>query len=60
MLGRFGGIVMARMNQAFTYSVIDLLEIQPNDKVLKVGFGSGVGIHRLSRLGSAGYIAGIG
>ncbi|MCC5599834.1 class I SAM-dependent methyltransferase [Nostoc favosum] len=59
VLGRFGGIIMARMNQAFTYSVIDLLEIQSNDKVLEVGFGSGVGIQRLTKLASAGYIAGI-
>ncbi|WP_375453192.1 hypothetical protein [uncultured Nostoc sp.] len=44
---------MARMNQGFTYSVIDLLEIQSSDKVLEVGFGSGVGIQRLSRLASA-------
>ncbi|MBN3951438.1 MAG: hypothetical protein HWQ38_35200 [Nostoc sp. NMS7] len=53
MLGRFGAIIMARMNQGFTYSVIDLLEIQSSDKVLEVGFGSGVGIQRLSRLASA-------
>ncbi|MBW4686235.1 MAG: class I SAM-dependent methyltransferase [Komarekiella atlantica HA4396-MV6] len=59
MLGKFGGMIMARMNKAFTYSVIDLLDIQPNDKVLEVGFGSGVGIQRLSQLASAGYIAGI-
>ncbi|BAY19935.1 hypothetical protein NIES21_58050 (plasmid) [Anabaenopsis circularis NIES-21] len=59
MLGRLGGMIMASMNQAFTYSVIDLLDIQPNDQVLEVGFGSGVGIQRLSSLASAGYIAGI-
>lgn len=59
MLGRLGGMIMASMNQMFTYSVIDLLEIQPNDQVLEVGFGSGVGIQRLSSLASAGYIAGI-
>ncbi|MBD2527949.1 class I SAM-dependent methyltransferase [Nostoc sp. FACHB-133] len=59
LLGRLGGMIMASMNQALTYSVIDLLEIQPNDQVLEVGFGSGVGIQRLSSLASAGYIAGI-
>jgi ubiquinone/menaquinone biosynthesis C-methylase UbiE len=59
MLGRFGGIIMARMNQEFTYSVIDLLDIQPNDRVLEIGFGSGVGIQRLAELASTGYIAGI-
>jgi ubiquinone/menaquinone biosynthesis C-methylase UbiE len=59
MLGRFGGIIMARTNQAFTYSVIDLLDIQPSDRVLEIGFGSGVGIQRLAELASTGYIAGI-
>lgn len=59
MLGKLGGLIMASMNQGFTYSIIDLLDIQPNDQVLEVGFGSGVGIQRLSRLASAGYIAGI-
>ncbi len=59
MLGRFGGIIMARMNQEFTYSVIDLLDIQPNDRVLEIGFGSGMGIQRLAELASTGYIAGL-
>ncbi|PSB06200.1 methyltransferase type 11 [Pleurocapsa sp. CCALA 161] len=59
MLGRFGGIIMARMNKEFTYSVIDLLDIEPNDRVLEIGFGSGVGIHRLAQLALTGYIAGI-
>jgi ubiquinone/menaquinone biosynthesis C-methylase UbiE len=59
MLGRFGGIIMARMNKEFTYSVIDLLDIQPNDRVLEIGFGSGVGIQHLAGLASTGYIAGI-
>jgi ubiquinone/menaquinone biosynthesis C-methylase UbiE len=59
ILGRFGGIIMASMNRAFTYSVIDLLDIKPKDRVLEIGFGSGVGIQRLAELASAGYIAGI-
>ncbi|WP_199194350.1 class I SAM-dependent methyltransferase [Pleurocapsa sp. CCALA 161] len=50
---------MARMNKEFTYSVIDLLDIEPNDRVLEIGFGSGVGIHRLAQLALTGYIAGI-
>jgi ubiquinone/menaquinone biosynthesis C-methylase UbiE len=59
MLGRMGGTIMASMNRAFIYSVIDLLEIQLNDQVLEIGFGPGVGIQRLSCLASTGYIAGI-
>src|SRR5919108_4268696 len=57
--GRLGGRIMARMNRDFAYWVIDLLVIQPNDRVLEVGFGPGVGIQRLATLASAGHIAGV-
>jgi ubiquinone/menaquinone biosynthesis C-methylase UbiE len=59
MLGRLGGIIMARANQKCAAWVIDLLEIQRNDKVLEVGFGPGVGIRLLAELASAGYVAGV-
>jgi ubiquinone/menaquinone biosynthesis C-methylase UbiE len=59
ILGRLGGIILAFTNRGFTYSVIDLLDIQASDKVLEVGFGPGVGIELLARLVSAGYIAGV-
>jgi SAM-dependent methyltransferase len=59
ILGRLGGIVMARTNQKCAAWVIDLLGIQPNDSVLEVGFGPGVGIELLARLVSGGYVAGI-
>jgi 2-polyprenyl-3-methyl-5-hydroxy-6-metoxy-1,4-benzoquinol methylase len=59
ILGRVGGIIMARSNQKCAAWVIDLLDIQPNDSVLEVGFGPGVGIQLLARSASAGYVAGI-
>ncbi|MBE9168571.1 class I SAM-dependent methyltransferase [Pleurocapsales cyanobacterium LEGE 06147] len=59
ILGRLGGIILAFTNREFTYSVINLLDIQANDKVLEIGFGPGVGIQLLAKLASAGYIAGI-
>jgi SAM-dependent methyltransferase len=37
--------------------VIDLLDIQPHERVLEVGFGPGVGLQLLAR--SAGYVAGV-
>src|SRR3977135_4089392 len=57
VLGRLGGIIMARTNQECAAWVIGLLEIQRNDKVLEVGFGPGVGIRLLA--GSAGHVAGV-
>ena len=59
ILGRLGGIIMARTNRKFASWVINLLDIQPNDRVLEVGFGPGVGIQLLARSASAGYVAGI-
>jgi ubiquinone/menaquinone biosynthesis C-methylase UbiE len=59
ILGRLGGIIMARWNQPCAAWVIDLLDIQPHDSVLEVGFGPGVGLHLLARLASAGAVAGV-
>jgi SAM-dependent methyltransferase len=59
ILGRLGGIVMARMNAGCGAWVTDLLEIEPDDSVLEVGFGPGVVIQRLSKLAPAGRVAGI-
>jgi ubiquinone/menaquinone biosynthesis C-methylase UbiE len=59
ILGRLGGIIMARTNQQCAAWVIDLLGIQPNDSVLEVGFGPGVGIQLLAKSVSGGYVAGV-
>lgn len=50
---------MARTNRKCAAWVIGLLEIEPNDKVLEVGFGPGVGINLLARLASGGYVIGV-
>ena len=50
LMGKLGGIIMARMNADCGSWVSDLLEIRPNDSVLEVGFGPGVVIQRLSNL----------
>jgi ubiquinone/menaquinone biosynthesis C-methylase UbiE len=50
---------MARANRKCAAWVIDLLDVQPRDKVLEVGFGPGVGIQLLISSASAGYVAGV-
>ena len=50
---------MARANRKCAAWVIDLLDVQPSDKVLEVGFGPGVGIQLLTSSASAGYVAGV-
>lgn len=59
VLGRLGGIIMARMNADCGAWVGDLLEVGPNDSVLEVGFGPGMVIQRLSKLAAAGHVAGV-
>jgi ubiquinone/menaquinone biosynthesis C-methylase UbiE len=59
LLGRLGGIIMARTNQPCAAWVISLLSIQPHDSVLEVGFWPGVGMELLARSVSEGYVAGV-
>jgi ubiquinone/menaquinone biosynthesis C-methylase UbiE len=59
ILGRLGGIVMARTNADCGAWVTDLLKVEPNDSVLEVGAGPGVVIQRLSKLASEGHVAGV-
>jgi ubiquinone/menaquinone biosynthesis C-methylase UbiE len=58
-LGHLGGLVMARTNRSCARWVMGLLDVQPRDKVLEVGFGPGVAIQLLTGLASGGYIFGV-
>ncbi|NMG10174.1 class I SAM-dependent methyltransferase [Brasilonema sp. UFV-L1] len=59
ILGQLGGLIMVSMNRNFAQWVIHLLEVQPDEKVLEVGFGPGVGIQILVAAVSTGYVAGV-
>jgi SAM-dependent methyltransferase len=59
VLGRLGGIIMARTNQKVVAWAIDLLDVQPDDSVLEVGFGPGVGIELLAKAVASGRVAGV-
>ena len=56
-LGRLGGVIMARTNDACGAWVIELLNVASNETVLVVGFGPGPGIRRPSAL--AAHVAGV-
>ena len=58
-LGRFGGVIMARLNREAATQVIKLLDVRLDDKVLEVGFGPGVGIQLLLQRATAGWVAGV-
>jgi SAM-dependent methyltransferase len=59
VLGRLGGLIMARTNRECAVWVIELLDVGPDENVLEVGFGPGVGIQLLAKRAAAGYVAGI-
>jgi ubiquinone/menaquinone biosynthesis C-methylase UbiE len=53
------GQLMAVKNRRCSEWVIDLLKVRPSDRILEVGFGSGVDLARTSALASEGFVAGI-
>ena len=60
ILGRLGGVIMSRLNRdAATTQVIKLLDVRPDDAVLEVGFGPGVGIQLLPERVTGGLVAGV-
>jgi len=59
VLGRFGGRIMARANRRAAARVIGLLDVQPGDRVLEIGFGPGVALGALAERASPGTVAGI-
>ena len=59
LLGRLGGVILARANRSFAEEMVALLGIAPGDRVLEVGFGPGVAIELLARATPAGSVAGI-
>jgi ubiquinone/menaquinone biosynthesis C-methylase UbiE len=59
VLGRLGGIILARKKRDFFEWVIHLLEVHPDSKVLEIGFGPGVAIQILAATASIGSVAGV-
>jgi ubiquinone/menaquinone biosynthesis C-methylase UbiE len=59
MLGRVAGHVMALRNKERSWWVLPLLEIGESERLLEVGFGSGIDIRRASDIAAHGFVAGI-
>ena len=62
MAGSVAGWVMAhrRSNRQRNHWAVSLLDVQPTDRVLEIGFGPGVALAELSRrAGEAGHVYGI-
>jgi ubiquinone/menaquinone biosynthesis C-methylase UbiE len=59
VLGRIAGNMMAKGNETEARWTVDLLDIQPKDHVLEVGFGPGVSIGFAAQKAASGLVAGI-
>lgn len=59
VLGRVVGHLMAIKNKERSWWVLPLLDIHQNDRVLEVGFGSGIDIKRVSEMAIDGFVAGV-
>ena len=59
LLGQFVARLMRRGNAASNRWMVDLLAVQPQDRVLEVGFGPGVALAALLARASGGFVAGI-
>ncbi|WIX83377.1 class I SAM-dependent methyltransferase [Amycolatopsis carbonis] len=57
LLGRVGGRLMSRANAATEHRLVDLARLEPDETVLVVGPGPGVGLDAASRL--AGEVVGV-
>jgi SAM-dependent methyltransferase len=61
LLGNIAGLMMARTPSNLDRArwTLSLLDVQPNDRVLEVGFGPGLAIELVSKMATQGFVAGI-
>ncbi|GJM12230.1 MAG: hypothetical protein DHS20C12_06330 [Pseudohongiella sp.] len=61
VLGSLAGMIMSNRpsNVARNHWTVDLLDLQPQDRVLEIGFGPGLGIQRAALIATQGLVIGI-
>lgn len=58
-MGSFVGLVMKRMNSSAVHHAVELLALEPADRVLEIGFGPGVGIEETLKRIPDGWMCGL-
>ncbi len=58
-LGRLAGLFMAVNNKSRSLWVLSLLDVEPIDRVLEIGFGPGQDLKRVSAIATEGLTAGV-
>jgi SAM-dependent methyltransferase len=59
LVGRWIGSRMARQHRPENLWTVNLLDIQPTDHVLEIGFGPGIAVEEAARRASQGQVAGV-
>ena len=59
LVGRWIGSKMARQHRPETAWTVRLLDVQPTNHVLEVGFGPGIAVQAVARRASSGLVAGV-
>jgi ubiquinone/menaquinone biosynthesis C-methylase UbiE len=59
LLGGLVGHLMAFNNKDRSWWVLPMLEIHQNDRILEIGFGSGIDVRRVSEMAVDGFVAGV-
>lgn len=59
LVGQIVGYIMSWYNQPENEWTVSLLDAQPTDRILEIGFGPGLAIRYASKLATEGLIAGI-
>src|SRR5258708_36329593 len=58
-VGRWIGNKMARQHRPENIWTVNLLDVQPADHILEIGFGPGIASQEIARRASSGFVAGI-
>jgi ubiquinone/menaquinone biosynthesis C-methylase UbiE len=58
-LGRIAGLLMVITNRPLNRFVVEMLDVQPRDRVLEIGFGPGACIGMLAQRATDGLVAGV-
>ena len=58
-MGHLVGKVMAYENRERNTWAVSLLDIQPTDSILEIGFGPGLAIHQIAQAATNGFVGGI-
>ncbi len=59
VIGRFIAWIMARETAALNARAVELLALQPSDRVLEIGFGHGRTVASIARIVVSGHVAGV-